>query len=202
MSVSKHRMARTGYGVALLLLFGGGEWPASPVSDPHPVIFEREVIEVTLGVGRIRVAGTYHFRNNSDSPLIQGLYYPVPVDSTHPFPDRIVVTVGADTLDYQTSPAAVMFRVLLPAGGPVVVRVCYEQACPSSDACYILTTTAAWNRPLNRADFFIRVPDDLILEWAAYDIDEVTYGEGVSIHQFSRMDFMPDRDLCLRWRVR
>ena len=184
--------------VGLQILLGSWELEAS---DQRPVVFEREKIEITIGDKRIRVTGTYQFRNNTSSPRIQGLYYPLPVDSLHPFPDRIIVTSGPDTLAYETSPAAVRFKLTLPANGHAIFTVYYEQPCLVNDGCYILTTTAAWDRPLDQADFIIRVPDGLRLDWVSYDIDEVTAGNGVTTHRFSRQDFMPDMDLCLRWRL-
>ena len=186
--------------VALLLILpiGGG----TGASDQVLAVFEREIIELVIGEGSIQVTGTYQFMNHSDSARIQGLYYPLPVDSTHLFPDRIVVTLGRDTLAHRVTPAAVMFKVPLPANGRAVFTVSYHQPCRENSACYILTSTQAWDRPLDQADFLIRVPDSLALTAVSYDIEEVVKSNGETTHRFSRQEFMPDRDLCVRWQVK
>lgn len=194
---SRLEMLRIWVTTVLLILSSGWRLEAS---DQRPVVFESEKIEISIGDKRIRVTGTYRFRNSTSSTRLQGIYYPLPVDSSHLYPDRITVTSGPDTLTHEASPAAIRFKLALPPDSLVVFTVFYDQPCLVNDACYILTTTAVWDRSLDRADFEIRAPQGIVLDWVSYDIDEVAETDGEMIHRFSRQDFMPDMDLCLRWR--
>jgi hypothetical protein len=93
-----------------------------------------------------------------------------------------------------------VFSVEIEAEGAAGIHVIYRQACPDRSGCYILTTTAAWERPLESADFIITLAEGLDLEWTAYEVFPVDEEDGRRRYEFSREDFMPERDLCLRWR--
>lgn len=90
----------------------------------------------------------------------------------------------------------------MPAKGTLCVEVFYEQACLDGSGCYILTSTAEWEAPLEHARFEIHVPDDIALDWMAYEADAVSKRGRECVYEFARRDFMPDEDLCLRRHVR
>ncbi len=170
---------------------------------PGPaVVFEREHIRLAVSAAGVRVEGLYIFVNNSSTAHHQGLFYPFPIDSLHPEVGNIMVMVEGDTVAFRRVGDGIGFFVDVPARATSSVTVSYEQAGLDSSACYILTSTTAWNRPLERAAFEIHVPGHLELEWASYDMDLVSDDRGVRIYEFVREEFMPDRDLCLRWRSR
>jgi hypothetical protein len=171
--------------------------PAQPT-----IVFEREHIRIHLGAAEIRIEGTYTFANPSSTSLRQGLYYPFPIDSLHPTVENVTVRSGNDTIPFTHTDKGIGLTVFVPENGSTEIKVSYSQTCLDGTGCYILTSTAAWEAPLRHASFEIHVPDTLQLDWAAYDIDKVTKGRASRIHEFSRVNFMPDRDLCLRWRER
>jgi hypothetical protein len=166
------------------------------------VVFKSETVKVFVADGSVRVEGSYTFTASSSSPLVAGLFYPFPIDSTHTFPDSILVTSSGHTLPFRKVEDGIFFSIRLSAGQLTAVDVYYEQPCLDNTACYILTSTEAWTNPLESANFEIHVPSDLDLHWIAYEIDEVTEDNDMAVHRFGRRDFMPDKDLCLRWRAR
>jgi hypothetical protein len=167
------------------------------------VRFEREFIRVVVKANGIRVEGTYVFANDSPAPLAAPLFYPLPVDSLHPWPTSIgVYSADGEEVEFSRSrPDGVRFRVELPAGGHGSVRVVYEQPSLDGSACYILTTTSAWHRPLERADFEIVVPAGVEIESMAYEADDVVVRENDRVYILTREQFMPAKDLCMRWRI-
>jgi hypothetical protein len=166
-----------------------------------PVSFDREVIRVFLSEESIRVEGTYVFTTSAPRGGRQALHYPFPVDSLHPFPDIIAVRSGEDTLRFSRAGDGVRFTISLPPNRETTFDVDYEQRCLQPHGCYILTTTAAWERPLKRADFEVHVPDAIRLVSSTYDMEEMRGGEGGRVYTFSRTEFMPDTDLCLSWSM-
>jgi hypothetical protein len=150
----------------------------------------------------IRVEGLYIFANNSSAAHHQGLFYPFPVDSLHPEIADITVTVDGDTIAFQRVDDGVGFFIDIPARATSSFVVSYGQNSLDSSACYILTTTTAWDRPLERAAFEIHVPADLELLWVSYEIDSESDSRGTKIYEFIREDFMPEKDLCVRWKSR
>jgi hypothetical protein len=173
---------------------------AAVAQQPESVQFARELISIAVEDTSITVDGIYVLRNPAPFPRPQTLFYPFPVDSTHPYPDSISVWRRKQPVEFGVREDGVVFSVEIPAEGAVGIRVIYRQACPGQSGCYILTTTAAWERPLKSADFVITLADGLELEWTAYEVLPVEDEGGRSRYEFSREDFMPDRDLCLRWK--
>jgi hypothetical protein len=171
----------------------------------QPLVFHDEVVRVSLLEGRIRVVGVYSFRNPNASAVRQPMFYPFPVDSLHVYPDRVEVTdtsFNVGPIPFVVRASGISFEVDAPAKGTATVEVVYEQECPRNEACYILTTTAAWDRPLAHAAFEITLTEDAELLWSAYDVGEAQVIDGKPTYVFEHTDFMPTKDLCLKWRVR
>jgi hypothetical protein len=164
------------------------------------IVFSSEQINVFVRMSGMRVEGSYTFANPDTTLCQQWLFYPFPVDSLHPTVDKIEIRSSGVDVPFHSKANGVFFCVSLPKRGSVVVDVCYEQTCLDSSGCYILTSTARWDSPLEHASFEVHVPDSLLLDWMAYDAEPVTTSIGETIYRFARNDFMPDADLCLRWR--
>jgi hypothetical protein len=184
-------------------LLAGALLSAETSGDPArpPIRFRSERIKLFVQEYTLRVEGTYDFANPDSIPHEQALYYPFPLDDLHPRVTEIVVRSGDSTIPTRRGEDGVGFAVSIPAGDSVAVSVSYEQLCLDNSGCYILTTTARWKAPLERADFEIHVPNGIGLEWVAYEADTVVARKGSRVYEFSRRDFQPDRDLCLRWRT-
>jgi hypothetical protein len=166
--------------------------------------FEGEHIRVVLKTASVRVEGTYFFRNPHPTRFKVPLFYPFPIDSLHPWPTDIVVhSQEGDTLEYsRPREGGILFRVDIPALGLATVTVVYEQPTLDGSACYILTTTGEWKRPLARADFEVIVPPAIELESMSYEVERVVDTPDGRAHRFGRENFMPKKDLCVRWTVR
>jgi hypothetical protein len=176
--------------------------PAASRGQPQPTVeFTRERISIVVEDARIAVDGTYVLRNRTALDRVQNLFYPFPVDSAHPYPDSISVWQNREPLPFERSGNGLLFSVRIPAGEAAAFRVVYGQNCLDHTGCYILTTTAAWNRPLERAEFDITFGGGAEMEWATYDLKYVGGGKNGRTYEFTRERFMPDRDLCLRWKT-
>lgn len=169
-------------------------------STRREVTFERESIIITVGVRKINVEGTYTFRNSSTEMQILSLLYPFPVDSLHPFPTLIRVTTHGEIVPFDRMGQTVHFLINIEADSCKEIVVRYEQVCLDSSACYILTTTSAWDKALDVADFEIKIPEDITLEWTSYEIEQMIKTQGEMSCKFSRKHFMPTKNLCIRWR--
>jgi hypothetical protein len=169
-------------------------------STRREVTFERESIIISVDAKKINVEGTYIFRNSSTRLQVLSLLYPFPVDSLHPLPALIRVTTHGVIVPFDRMGQAVHFLINIEAGSCKEIVVRYEQVCLDSSACYILTTTSAWDKALDAADFEIKMPEDLSLEWTSYEIEQMIKTQGEMSCKFSRKHFMPTKNLCIRWR--
>jgi hypothetical protein len=185
-------------------LVATGPRPSRAPRAQAGIEFEREYIRVLVRPTGIRVDGTYYFENKSPVPRVVPLFYPFPVDSLHPWPTHIAVySQEGDTLKFfRPRMDGILFRVELPAAGVGSARVVYDQPSFDGSACYILTTTRAWQQPLARADFEIRVPAGIELTSITYDVDEIVETPSERTYFFRREKFMPTENLCLEWVVR
>jgi hypothetical protein len=171
----------------------------APSSGQQPVEFARERIVIFVDGANIAVDGYYVLKNPTPRDRIQSLFYPFPVDSAHTFPDSISVWQNEEPVPFERVVDGVVFSVEIPAEKSVGFRVVYRQTCFDNTGCYILTTTSAWSRPLEWADFEIIFAEGVELEWASYELTPISKSEGLSRYEFSREDFMPDKDMCMRW---
>ncbi|UCH84334.1 MAG: DUF4424 family protein [Candidatus Latescibacterota bacterium] len=182
------------YGIAVVLALLGEPAVAGPAR------FERETITIQVKPGGIRVEGQYTFTSAAPTPVSQTVYYPFPIDSLHPLVDSVSVRIGGSDIEYKKAPMGIGFTVPIAAAGSTTVVVSYYHGSLDNTACYILTSTEAWNAPLKEARFEVHVPDSLELVDSSFDFDSVaTQGSG-RVHRFTQSDFMPENDLCIRWR--
>ncbi len=185
-----------------LLLCAALALPAASEPTREGIRFQKEHIQVFLRAKSIRVRGLYTFLNLEPAPRRETLFYPIPVDSLHPPQDYVLVRIGDGAVQTKPLGNGVVFAIDVPANGSLAVEVIYEQSCLDGSGCYILTTTAEWKEPLEHASFEIHVPDSIEIDWMAYDAGENNSSRKERVYAFSRDDFMPEKDLCLRWHVR
>jgi hypothetical protein len=162
--------------------------------------FDSETVIIRVRPDHIRVDGSYTILNDTPVDRPQRLYYPFPVDSLHPTARDIEVAVGDSVVAFTRSETGILFSIPLPAQEPATFRVAYTQDCLESTGCYILMTTSAWNAPLREARFEVHVPNGIEIVTASYEFDSVEDVDGTAVHRMMRRNFLPDTDLCFRWR--
>ncbi len=163
--------------------------------------FTRETIDVTIGGDNsFRVTGTYHFtgRPNTKYPIV----YPFPIDANHGKPMNIELLQDSSSLTFASSEKgdALRFYIRLDAGGRGAFTITYEQKTKEPSGTYILTSTEAWNKPLEHAVYRVTVPDSILLEHLNWSIDTVYQRSTNLVYALERENIMPARDLVFRWK--
>ncbi len=167
------------------------------------VRFDRERIEVWALAGQIQVSGLYHYRNPLRVPAWVTMGVPFPVDAAHSPPTTFSIShsdrygsLGAPILPMLRH-HRVSFRLLFRGDEEKWLRVDYVQASRVSGGSYILRTTRAWGRPLDRGDYLLHLAPGAALVSSNYSLTPLaapnTYG-------FSAAGFYPDADWNFRWR--
>lgn len=172
---------------------------------PGPVRFVSEEIDVRVTEGRVTVTGRYHLHSDLPGTRAIPLAYPFPVNAGADFPDTIRVYQGKDRIpvpfEEDRKGSAVFFRI--EAGGDFEFTAVYSQKLRADEAAYILTTTKAWGAPLRSARFAVTLPDSLVPVFWSYPPDRVERKTGgITVYSIHRTEFLPDRDLTLRWKPR
>lgn len=200
--------------ICSLLVLGAGSWSFAQGTDPGKgqVEFFKEEITMTVTDSTTAVSGVYYFRNNTEKDRPYTVFFPFYVDPAVSFPHRIDAYAIDDgdtlTIDFETldSLNAVRLGIPLKPNEVTVWHLDYIQRIESDYARYILTTTRAWKKPLEQADFKFIIPTDFaILEiWpkpsGVRRIVGATADEPARLELTSRQfDFMPGQDMKIAW---
>jgi len=171
------------------------------------VRFMSEVVEIVVEADSVRVDGVYRlaFAEAVDGSVT--LVYPYPRDAelggarTVTLEWRLVGDEAWRPLPVHelTSGLGCRWSLQAVAGREVEVQTTYRQRRLGNYARYIVTTTASWGRPLERARFIVRLPAGA--EPTAFSFPFVACeGVGRGAWCYEAEGFGPDHDVTVRWR--
>jgi hypothetical protein len=189
-----------------LLAGCAGDGGAGGVSGYQPALrFDREHVILRIRPGAVEVEGAYEFLCAAGGPDSVLVFYPYPRDSLLGSCETLVVDgrcgdePGRPVTFHEHPPAGVQWWVPLSRCRRLTVHTIYRQVLRADYARYIVTTTSAWKRPLRRASFEIHLPSGAVPEEFSFPFKrESRLGPGVWTYE--TRDFMPDRDVTVRWR--
>lgn len=170
--------------------------------------------------GALEVRGMYHFQCSAREPLAASIFYPFPLDSTHPYPDSIEIRtptadrlpLAAGTADSALWPSVLGVRTFMRQDSGVAFRMrfrpgaedsffaYYRQPLRENSATYIVTTTRRWRRPIDLARFRVTVPAGFKDVKLTFQPDSVIRSDSLVTYFFTRKRFFPDKDLTVTWR--
>jgi hypothetical protein len=175
--------------------------------ETGPVDFFQEEITLTVTDSTTRVEGAYHFRNNRNREMMMPVIFPFYVDSTTLFPQSIEAyyydSSGSKIpIDFIEMPQRKAIRMKIPvsSNSENTWYLDYEQKIESKKAVYIITSTAAWQKPLEQATYTFVAPSGFkdIRVWPEPD---TTYEKDGQIYmQCVKYDFMPSREMQISWK--
>ncbi len=183
------RRARAFFPLLLVLFFG-------TLRAGGLVEFTSERIEMRVRGNVVTIHGTYHFTNPNPKPVRVTMFYPFPVDSSHPYPHAIRVKPIA----YHKVKDGITWTLDALPKTLSTVEVTYSQTCRDRSARYILTTTRAWGRGLRQAEFTVRVPGAFKEVALSYSPDSLKELNGEQVFYLTKKDFLPDKDLMVQWK--
>ena len=190
-------------GLASLLALGGIYFFSGYFTT---VRFDRERIDIEAGKGRVRVMGLYHYRNASRLPAILNLKVPFPIDRHHPPPEWLALYESnaegrllADIMPMVRG-NVVAFRMIFRPREAKWIRLDYAQPARTASGRYLLTTTRAWRRPLEFADFTLHLPAGCRLVASNYPVTTRISEGPAQTFAFSTTQFFPDHDWEFIWQ--
>lgn len=169
------------------------------------VRFDRERIEVQVAPGSIQVKGLYHYANASWLPAALTLRVPFPIDSDHPQPDWFALYESSEDgrAGAEIPPVVrgsnVSFRLIFRPREAKWIRLDYIQPRRVDRGRYLLTTTKPWRRPMERADYILRLPRDCVLISSNYAVSPAPPSGDGQAFTFSRTNFFPNQDWEFAW---
>lgn len=190
--------------ITFLLIYQNYSQTGREVKSSLPVEFTKEKIEIFLSDEIMKLKGTYYFKNLTSSFLKTSVFYPFPIDKEHLYPTEIKIYKWKidkkNKVNFVKSDKGVLWTVEIEANKITKYIVIYKQPIKTKNATYILTTTQAWNKPLEYAKFIIHIPKIFKNIEIPYSIDKIfSKGENI-IYEFTRTNFLPTKDLTICWQ--
>lgn len=166
--------------------------------------FYRENIHITVKDYGAEVDGYYYLFNNSVDNMKVALAYPFPISKDLRFPSEISVfdNTHKNKISYKKSKNFISFLVPISALDSTITLINYTQECTDNYFEYILTSTKAWGKPLELAEFTIGIDSNLKLISHSYNFDSTYSNKDKTYYYFKRENFLPDENIYLRWERR
>lgn len=170
---------------------------------PQTIRFSSEKLEFLIGDNSVALTGKYSFQNLHDRPVAQPLIYPFVITEDLPFPDSVDVRLENGRPEhFSKGKEFISFIVEIPPKSESTIEVYYRQPVKKNRFEYILTTTRNWQKPLDSADFLIRVPEFYDLAELSFPYERIDTTAGFYIYRLHFEDFYPDKNLIFAWQRR
>lgn len=166
--------------------------------------FDAEDILIDVRGDVVEITGTYHFRISGGPVPAQPMLYPYPQDPllgaawTLRLEWRQPDGRWAPLAFEELQPRGVRWQLPASALTAMTVRTVYRQAMHATYARYIVTTTQAWDQPLRRASFEVRLPPGATDPWFSHPFRPK--GPSVRMWTYEARDFLPREDIVVRYR--
>jgi hypothetical protein len=178
-----------------------------PIEREPAVDFFQEEITLTVTDSTMRLDGIYHFRNNTPRNIPLPFSFPFYVDSTISYPHFIEAYMLSDDgekqrIDISEIRKTNSFRARIPliAKSEATWQLAYEQKIESKRAVYIITSTAAWKKPLTQATYIFVTPEDFEISFIWPEPDSSFTKDGLVYRQCVKHDFLPSREMEIIWK--
>jgi len=170
----------------------------STLSFSQDLQFVKEKIDFEISECEFVVDAVYYFRNNSSDTIKQYMRYPFPENTELGEVKSVVGSAVYPEKDLDViknfNQKAAHFRLKIYPEDTAVTHIVYKQEIINQKAEYILTSTKAWNKPLEKADFTLKVPMDIKIDSLSYNADSLCCTKDYLLYKWYFKDFMPDRN--------
>jgi len=157
--------------------------------------FYKEYILFEITETQFVVDAMYFFRNISADTIKQFMAYPfsqhddlgdvrqISVVSVYPEIDNEVIR--------NFNKKGAQFRLMIYPNDTALTNITYTQDIIRNQAEYILISTQAWNKPLEKATFTLKMPIEMKVDSLSYDADSLMIQEDFLFYKWQFTDFMP-----------
>jgi hypothetical protein len=180
--------------IALLLGFCSGQ-------KSQPIDFFKESLTFRLDHDTFELDGLYYFRNNTDVPLEQALFYPFP--DVEEYGEISLITIARQDDDtnliYSERTDGVIFKISLQPKEEAAFHIRYIQQLKSNRARYIIVSTQAWGKPFETASYRLEFPDYITITSASIEPDTHVRSKNLHAWTWERENFMPEVDFVFEF---
>ncbi|UCE65887.1 MAG: hypothetical protein JSU85_13670 [Candidatus Zixiibacteriota bacterium] len=202
-SILKTRLTSAVFIIMIMFIVFGISFSQSRMN--MPVEFYKEEISMIINENQFTISGTYYFRNNTGSDKPMPVVFPFYIDSSTHYPDKIsafIIGEEKHQLEFQENKERGSIRIAIPmkSKGTTVWQLEYTQKIEKPQATYILKSTQAWGKPLEEVLYKVDIPDDIDVDYIWADVDSVTANDNREILWIHKTEYMPFKDMTIKWK--
>lgn len=158
--------------------------------------FFKEEITFAIHDSTFYVNGIYHLRARHavELPLI----YPFPSNPLYGAVDSIYIqnlTLNKRIDQYRETENGILFALNLDSLIPTQLLISYQQRLMGPQAEYILLSTSAWHKPLEKVTYRLLVPNETEVLRFSIEPDTMIIHGDTRIYYWERSNFLPDRNM-------
>jgi hypothetical protein len=151
--------------------------------------FIEEYIDFSIGKTGFETNGIYVFTNNSDKTIARKIQFPFAMETDSVNVLRVYNFSYNKNIPYQTLKKSISFMLEIEVADTVYINIAYTQTLLKNNV-YILRSTKAWGKPLQKAQYSLTVHDSLLIEDMSYPADS----QKDNVYYWEKTDFMPTKD--------
>lgn len=179
--------------------------PPADALKTFPLTFDSEIVRLYVEGDTLRVEGLYRIHCSRPGPEPASLLYPYPADSLMGQARTVLLECRPVNGDWRPLPVveapripAARWRIPRDLGSNLEIHTIYHQALNDHHARYIVTTTAAWGRPLQTARFEVYLPASVRPTHFSHPFTPAP-GLGPNCFVFEAENFLPEQDIVIEW---
>ena len=168
------------------------------ISFSQGIQFYREKLDFDISDSVFTVDGIYYFSNTTHDTIKQYMLYPFPedeelgevfsVEGNAIYPNKNLEVIKG------FNQKAAHFRLIIYPNDTAVTHIIYKQKITHQKAEYVLTSTKAWNRPLENAEFSIKIPMDTRIDSLSYNADSLCCSKDYLMYKWYFKNLMPEHN--------
>jgi len=173
------------------------------IAMAQEINFFKEDITFQISEGTFRVEGYYWFSNHTKANVEKLIYFPFGSVNLHQPNDVLEVfnineAVAQNILNKTTD--GFYFVLNLSGGDTTAIRIIYQHKTKSDSVMYVLRSTQYWQRPLESAEYKLRIDKRMSVTRFSIVPDKVYTLEDENIYYWKRFNFMPYTDFVFHFK--
>jgi hypothetical protein len=165
--------------------------------------FFREDITFQIAHESFFVDGYYWFSNPSNTNVEKLIFFPFATSDKNEIVDSVElfnITKGAVQNILNRNNTGFYFVLNMMQGDTVIMRIQYRQKIVSDSVLYVLRSTQYWQRPIESAEYKLRIGKLMNITKISIIPDKVYTIEDENIYYWKRNNFMPQTDFIFHFK--
>jgi hypothetical protein len=159
----------------------------------NQVSFFEEHIDFSIDDKYFSINGIYSFYNNSYELVNKHIAFPFAGNTSMIDSIRVFDLNKMQFLEFKTREKSISFILTLSPRDTLDINIFYRQYTSNKNT-YIITSTQAWGKPLEKAVYTLTTAKDIIIKSFSYNPDTFIYAKGSKVYYWWKYNFMPQID--------